>query len=183
MRTHRLVSLPRKSELRFRRRRFREPEKNERNRKESDMKFRKKSLRILAIAALAASGLSVAARVRAADAPDDASRKININQASATQLALLPRVGAKAAERIVEYRKSHGPFNRAEELMEVKGVGEKLFTELKPYVVTTGATTLASKVRAGARGPRSGKKSGSAAASGSSGKKTASSSVPVGKGR
>ena len=115
----------------------------------------------------------------AADTPaDEASgKRVNINQASASQLALLPRVGAKAADRIVEYRKAHGAFTRAEELMEVKGVGEKLFTELKPYVSTTGPTTLAAKVRSGARGARASRTSGGA------GKKNASSSVPVGKGR
>ncbi|MEO8433026.1 MAG: helix-hairpin-helix domain-containing protein [Acidobacteriota bacterium] len=109
----------------------------------------------------------------AADATEaQAAKKININQASASQLAFLPRVGAKAAERIVEYRKAHGGnFGRIEELMEVKGVGEKLFQELKPYVALSGATTLSAKVRSGSsRGGRAAKKS-------------ASSSVPVGKGR
>ncbi len=118
----------------------------------------------------------VSAAGLAADAPDAASaagKKVNINQASATQLALLPRVGAKAAERIVEYRKAHGSFGQPEELMEVKGVGEKLFTELKPYVALSGPTTLAAKVRSGS--PRSAK--------GSSGKKAASTTVSLGKGR
>jgi competence ComEA-like helix-hairpin-helix protein len=118
--------------------------------------------------------LAVAATAIAADSPDaSAGKKVNINQASAAQLAFLPRVGNKAAERIVEYRKAHGTFGQAEELMEVKGVGEKLFTELKPYVALSGPTTLTAKVRSGSpRSPRS-----------ASGKKVASNSVPVGKGR
>ena len=108
----------------------------------------------------------------AADAPESAAgKKININQASATELALLPRVGAKQAERIVEYRKAHGQFGQIEELMEVKGVGEKLFGQLKPYLSLSGSSTLASKVSS--RGTRGGPV----------GKKTASKSVPVGKGR
>lgn len=112
---------------------------------------------------------------RAADAPEaPAAKRININQASAAQLAFLPRVGAKAAERIVEYRKAHGgAFGRLEELMEVKGVGEKLFQELKPYVALSGPTTLAAKVRSGSG--RSGRSAST--------RKSASSSVPVGKGR
>jgi competence protein ComEA len=131
----------------------------------------KTSLRFLAAALLTVAG---AAAARAADVPDVAAgKKININQASATQLALLPRVGAKAAERIVEYRKAHGTFAQAEELMEVKGVGEKLFTELKPYIALSGPTTLSAKVRSG-----SGRSARSASA-----RKSASSSVPVGKGR
>lgn len=100
-----------------------------------------------------------------------ASKKVNINQASAAQLANLPRIGARVADRIVEYRKTHGQFAQTEELMEVKGVGEKLFKQLKPYLTLSGPTTLASKVSS--RGTRGGPTS----------KKVASNSVPVGKGR
>ena len=129
------------------------------------------SRRFLAAAFLALAG---AATAISADAPDaSAGKKVNINQATAAQLALLPHVGNKAAERIVEYRKAHGSFGQAEELMEVKGVGEKLFTELKPYVTLSGSTPLNAKVRSGS--PRSSRTA--------SGKKSASSSVPVGKGR
>jgi competence protein ComEA len=92
--------------------------------------------------------------------------KININQASAAQFAMLPRVGSKQADRIVEYRKAHGQFEQIEELMEVKGVGEKLFTQLKPYLALSGPTTLSSKVSSkGTRGGSSGKKSASKSAS------------------
>ncbi len=120
------------------------------------------------------------ASVATADAPAAAAgKKININQASAAQIALLPRVGPKAAERIVEYRKAHGSFGQAEELMEVKGVGEKLYGELKPYVSLSGPTTLAAKIRSGSRAARG----SSASKAGGAGKKTASNSVPVGKGR
>ncbi|HEX8151927.1 MAG TPA: helix-hairpin-helix domain-containing protein [Thermoanaerobaculia bacterium] len=48
---------------------------------------------------------------------------VNINTAEAAQLALLPRVGPKAAQRIVEYRKEHGPFRKTSDLMQVKGIG------------------------------------------------------------
>ncbi len=98
-------------------------------------------------------------------------RKININQASAAQLAFLPRVGAKAAERIVEYRKAHGPFSQPEQLMEVKGIGEKLYGQLRPYLTLSGPTTLAAKVSS--RGSRGGP----------AGKKNASHTVPQGTGR
>ncbi|MCA1580991.1 MAG: helix-hairpin-helix domain-containing protein [Acidobacteria bacterium] len=128
----------------------------------------------------AAAALALSAVAFGADTPEAAvGKKININQASAAQIALLPRVGTKAAERIVEYRKAHGSFGQPEELMEVKGVGEKLFGELKPYVSLSGPTTLAAKVRAGSRTGRASGGSGR----GSSAKKTASNSVPVGKGR
>lgn len=145
----------------------------------------KTSHRLVAAALLALAG---AVAALAADSQEAAAtdRKVNINQASAAQLAFLPRVGAKAAERIVEYRKAHGSFGQAEELMEVKGVGEKLFTQLKPYVTLTGPTTLTAKVRSGsARTPRSTRASRSSGSAG--GRKapsdSASNSVPVGKGR
>ena len=105
----------------------------------------------------------------------ESARKVNINQASATQIAYLPRIGAKAADRIVEYRKAHGSFGKAEELMEVKGVGERRYAELKPYIALSGPTTLTAKVRSSGSGSR--RAAAKKAAS------TASSSVPVGKGR
>jgi comEA protein len=131
--------------------------------------------RISRITILATLALLSALTARANDAADSAGKKININQASATQLVLLPRVGAKQAERIVEYRKTHGQFGQIEELMDVKGVGEKLFSQLKPYVTLSGPTTLASKVSSrGTRGGPVAKKTAS---------NSASHSVPVGKGR
>ncbi len=75
-----------------------------------------------------------------------AKKTVNVNQASAAELARLPKVGPKLAERIVDHRQQHGPFKRAEDLMEVKGVGEKMFATLRPYVAVAGPTTLTEKV-------------------------------------
>jgi competence protein ComEA len=47
-----------------------------------------------------------------------AGKKVNINQASARELVNLPRIGAKAADKIVEYRQAHGSFTKVEDLME-----------------------------------------------------------------
>ena len=71
---------------------------------------------------------------------------VNINTADASQLAFLPYVGAKAAERILEYRKAHGSFAKVTDLMEVKGFGEKSFERLRQYVTVEGKTTLSAKV-------------------------------------
>lgn len=60
--------------------------------------------------------------------------KVNINTASAEQLATLPGVGAKLAERIVEHRQKSGQFKSAEELMNVRGIGEKNFAKLQPWL-------------------------------------------------
>ncbi|KAA0253996.1 MAG: helix-hairpin-helix domain-containing protein [Acidobacteria bacterium] len=91
---------------------------------------------------------------------------VNVNQASAAELARLPRVGEKLAERIVAYRQEHGPFKRAEGLMEVKGIGEKMFAVLEPYVALSGQTTLTEKVSK-AKGRSGSKASKTARASGS----------------
>jgi competence protein ComEA len=48
----------------------------------------------------------------------------------------LPRVGQRTAERILAFRKQHGGFQRPEELMNVKGIGEKSFAKLKPFLST-----------------------------------------------
>ena len=54
-------------------------------------------------------------------------QRININQASVEELTQLQRVGAKYAQRIVEYRDEHGPFQKPEDIMKVPGVGERTF--------------------------------------------------------
>ena len=101
-------------------------------------------IRVFAIAALVTVGAAALAFGENTDAA--ASKKVNINTASSEQLAYLPRIGAKVADRIVERRKEK-PFSRPEELMEVKGIGEKLFLSLKPYISVSGPTTLDSKIR------------------------------------
>lgn len=64
---------------------------------------------------------------------------VNINTATAAQLEALPGVGAKTAARIIDYREKKGPFKKAEELMNVQGIGEKSFVKLRPQV-TVGNT-------------------------------------------
>ena len=83
---------------------------------------------------------------------------VNINTADASQLAFLPRVGLKAAQRIIDYRTQHGPFHKASDLMQVKGFGEKSFNRLSAYLTVDGATTLKAKV-SGPRKPRTPKAS------------------------
>ena len=59
---------------------------------------------------------------------------LNLNAATEAQLEALPGIGAAVAARIVEYRKKNGAFKKVEELMNVKGIGEKSFLKLKPLV-------------------------------------------------
>lgn len=81
----------------------------------------------------------------------EARRVVNINSADAGQLALLPRVGPSVAQRIVQFRKENGPFKSPEDLMLVRGIGEKTFQLIKPYLAVAGESTLKEKVKAGSR--------------------------------
>lgn len=114
-----------------------------------------------------------------ATAPAAPGGKVNINAASVSQIAMLPRIGEKVAARVLDYRKTHGPFAKPENLMEVKGIGEKLFVTLKPYLAVSGPTTLAAKVRLGSSSRKRGGPSPAAKAA----PKSAPASVPAGKGR
>ena len=71
---------------------------------------------------------------------------VNINEASATQLAQLPRVGPALAGRILEFREENGKFEATQDLMLVRGIGEKTFQLMESYVVVEGKTTLNEKV-------------------------------------
>ena len=59
---------------------------------------------------------------------------IDLNTATQAQLESLPGIGAKAAQRILEFRQKNGGFKKIEDLMGVKGVGEKSFLKLKPFI-------------------------------------------------
>jgi competence protein ComEA len=85
---------------------------------------------ILAIVVLALSGLSTPAA--------EAEAPVNINTAGVEELISLPRIGPSIAQRIIDYREANGPFKRSAELMNVKGIGEKTFLDLKDRI-TTGA--------------------------------------------
>jgi competence protein ComEA len=59
---------------------------------------------------------------------------VNINTATADQLAGLPGIGAKMAARIIDYRQKNGGFKKLEDLMNIQGIGEKNFLKLKPLI-------------------------------------------------
>lgn len=63
-----------------------------------------------------------------------AAAKVNINTASVEELGTLPRVGPVMAQRIVDWRKEHGPFASVDELDAIDGIGPKLMEALKDLV-------------------------------------------------
>src|SRR5438132_1681602 len=70
---------------------------------------------------------------------------VNLNTATAAELAQLPGIGAKTAARIIDYRQKKGPFKKPEELMNVQGIGEKSFLKLKSQLSVGSKTEPASQ--------------------------------------
>jgi len=94
----------------------------------------KKSLALVALLAVLAFSLSYAQ-----NQPKAGATKININTATVTELQTLPRIGPKVAQRIVDYRTQNGPFKKVEDIMKVRGIGEKVFNQIKD-LITVGET-------------------------------------------
>ncbi|HEY5609868.1 MAG TPA: helix-hairpin-helix domain-containing protein [Thermoanaerobaculia bacterium] len=106
----------------------------------------RKSLNVFAALVIMISIAASAFAAEEASSGTSAAGVVNINTAEASQLELLPRIGAKAAQRIIEYRKANGSFKKATDLMQVKGIGDKTFELLAQHVVVEGKTTLSSAV-------------------------------------
>ena len=82
----------------------------------------------LVLATLVSAGAVLAA---AKPAP---TAKVNLNTATVEQLTTLPGVGPKLAARIVEQRQKEGGFKSTQELMNVRGIGEKNFQKIESYL-------------------------------------------------
>jgi competence protein ComEA len=99
------------------------------------MKVSKKILPVLALLALLTPALLTAGVKK-----KSLAGVININTASVEQIAMLPGVGPKKAERIADYRDVNA-FHNLEDLTQVKGIGEKQLAKMKPFLVLKGDTT------------------------------------------
>lgn len=70
--------------------------------------------------------------------------KVNINTATEAQIALLPGIGAKLAEEVVNFRTTNNGFKTIEDIKKVSGVGDKKFEKIKDFVILEGETTIKS---------------------------------------
>ena len=95
----------------------------------------------IAVSPIGASAQDKPASSKAAARPAASTAPVNINTASAAEFEELPGIGAAMAARIVEYRQKNGPFKKIEDLMNVRGLGEKNFLKLKPQLTLGGAKT------------------------------------------
>lgn len=65
---------------------------------------------------------------------DDVNTLVNINTATAEKLQELPGIGPVYSARIVEWREENGKFTSKEQLIEIKGIGEKRLATIKPLI-------------------------------------------------
>ncbi len=63
-----------------------------------------------------------------------AMERINLNTATVEELVRIRGIGDTLARRIVEYRDQHGPFRSVDDLLQVKGIGEKKLEAMRPFV-------------------------------------------------
>jgi competence ComEA-like helix-hairpin-helix protein len=128
----------------------RKPETQNLNEQEGVIRMNMKHALFLAVVAwIGASALSVSAAqsskaeaqkvATASSTPSkpgsQAELRVDVNHADAAELAKLPGIGAQVAKRIVAYRTDNGPFEKTEELMNVRGIGEKTYLKLRPFLV------------------------------------------------
>jgi len=71
---------------------------------------------------------------RAPDFEQLASDLVDINLATLEQLDALPEIGPITAQNIIDYRKTNGPFDRIEDILDVPGIGPKTFDQLKDLI-------------------------------------------------
>ncbi len=64
----------------------------------------------------------------------ESKEKINLNTAGSDELQRLPGIGPAMAERVLAYRKEAGGFKTIEEMMQVKGIGEKKYAKMERFL-------------------------------------------------
>jgi competence ComEA-like helix-hairpin-helix protein len=93
---------------------------------------------------------------------------VNLNTATSEQLQEVPGIGPSTADKILQMRKSYGPFKSLDDLLAVRGIGPKRLEKMRKYLVAGKAP--ASKVSPANAG-RTGSRAATSTAAGGSGKK------------
>ena len=93
---------------------------------------------LVLLVSLAGPALTEAAGTKtAAAASQVAGETVDINRADLDQLATLPGIGEKIAERINAYREENGPFKSVDDLLNVKGIGPKMLEKIRPLITVS----------------------------------------------
>jgi len=97
-----------------------------------------KNFKVGALAAAIVLGLVLQPLFALQTGSKSPDQKININTAQSEELQKLPGVGPAIAQRILDFRKENGNFKKVEDIMKVRGIGEKVFAKIKDQI-TVGA--------------------------------------------
>jgi competence protein ComEA len=100
---------------------------------EADMKSRRTMIVWALALGLCLALFPVTALAQKSKAPS--TEKVNLNTATVEQLQSLPGVGPAMAKRILEHRTKVGKFTKIDEILNVKGIGEKRFQKMKDRLV------------------------------------------------
>lgn len=93
--------------------------------------------KLIVLVTSAALALPLLVGVAVASPQQDEDPKVDLNRAGIEELVRLPGVGEIVAQRIVSYREENGAFQATEELMNVRGIGEKTYLKLEPYLMVS----------------------------------------------
>ncbi len=89
---------------------------------------------LIDMAALVYDGQTIHVPAKGEDIPQPEDKRINLNTATAEELTSLSGIGKVTAEEIIKYREQTGGFAQIEDIMNVKGIGEKTFERLRDYI-------------------------------------------------
>ena len=97
--------------------------------------MRSRKVKVVCVLALCLGLAFGSASVLAQKSGSASTEKVNLNTATAEQLQSLPGIGPATAKGILEYRAKVGKFNRIEEIINVRGIGEKKFQKIKDRLI------------------------------------------------
>ena len=100
----------------------------------------KKALGVLVVASFLFGSMSMfqalelQAEVKAKPQVASQTQVVSVNKATLDELQTVRGIGPALAERIIKYREEHGKFERLEDIVNVRGIGEAKFQKIKNQV-------------------------------------------------